>query len=334
MRRLTVAVLALLCGVFLSAPATAQEIKVTLLGTGTPVLNIDRFGMSTLLDAGNQKLLIDAGRGAAIRLHQAGVSLHEIDAIFITHLHSDHLTGLADIYGSGELRRLAGGGRTKPLELWGPAGIDNVGRGLELMFTDNNRIRVDGGEVVKDATSIVTHAINEGVIYERDGVKVTAFLVNHGHVTPAFGYRVDYAGLSVVLSGDTAYAPKLVAQGKNSDLLIHCVAIGSARLEQLRWDYVRRFYEYLANPETVAKVLAETRPRAAVLSHISLYSRGDIPRATEDELTARIRAGYDGPFIIGQDLMSFVVSKDGVRQAPYSPDIRHREPAQPAREIK
>jgi ribonuclease Z len=105
-------------------------------------------------------------------------------------------------------------------------------------------------------------------------------------------------------------------------------------LEQLRWDYVRRFYEYLANPETVAKVLAETRPRAAVLSHISLYSRGDIPRATEDELTARIRAGYDGPFIIGQDLMSFVVSKDGVRQAPYSPDIRHREPAQPAREIK
>ncbi len=278
--------------------------------------------------------MFDAGRGAAIRLHQSGVSLHEINAIFITHLHSDHLTGLPDVYASGELRRLAGGGRTKPLELWGPIGIENVGRGLELMFADNNRIRVAGGEVVKEATGIVTHPIDDGVIYEQDGVKVTAFLVNHGHVVPAFGFRVDYGGLSVVLSGDTAYAPKLIAQAKNVDLLIHCVAIGSARLEQLRWDYVRRFYEYLANPETAAKVLAETKPRDAVFSHISLYSRGDIPRATQEELTLRIRAGYDGPFVIGQDLMSFIIGKNGVSRELYSAEIRHREPVRPVTEVK
>ena len=197
-----------------NAVAVAQEIKVTLLGTGTPVLNIDRFGKSTLVEAGSQKLMFDAGRGAAIRLHQAGVSLHEISAIFVTHLHSDHLSGLPDVYASGELTRLAGGGRTKPLELWGPVGIENVGRGIELMFTDNNRFRLSGGEITKDAMNIVTHQISEGVIYDQDGVKVTAFLVNHGHVVPAFGYRLDYGGRTVVLSGDTAYSANLVEQAK------------------------------------------------------------------------------------------------------------------------
>ena len=109
------------------------------------------------------------------------------------------------------MTRLAGGGRTKPLELWGPVGIENVGRGIELMFTD---FRLSGGEITKDAMNIVTHQISEGVIYDQDGVKVTAFLVNHGHVVPAFGYRVDYGGRTVVLSGDTAYSANLVEQAK------------------------------------------------------------------------------------------------------------------------
>ena len=150
------------------------------------------------------------------------------------------------------------------------------------------------------------------------------YLVNHGYVAPAYGFRVDYAGHAVVLSGDTAYAPNLVAHGKGADLLVHCVAIGSARLEQLRWDFVRRFYEYLANPETVAKILAETKPRDAVFSHISLYSQADIPAATEEELTARVRAGYDGPFVIGQDLMSFTINNSGVTREPYSVEFRQR----------
>jgi ribonuclease Z len=192
------------------------------------------------------------------------------------------------------------------------------------MFTDNNRLRAIGGEIAQDATHIAEHELSEGVAYERDGVKVTAFLVNHGYVVPAYGFRVDYAGHAVVLSGDTAYAPNLIAHGKGADLLVHCVAIGSTRLEQLRWDFVRRFYEYLANPETVAKILAETKPRDAVFSHISLYSQADIPAATEEELTARVRAGYDGPFVIGQDLMSFTINNSGVTREPYSVEFRQR----------
>jgi ribonuclease Z len=307
-----------------STVATAQAIKVTLLGTGTPIVNLNRFGMSTLVEAGSQKLLFDAGRGVVLRLQQAGASIRDINGIFITHLHSDHLTGLPDLYATAELLPLAIGGRKTPLDIWGPVGIDNVARGIELMFTDNNRFRVSGGEVAKDATRIAVHNLSEGIAYERDGVKVTAFLVNHGYVAPAYGFRVDYAGHAVVLSGDTAYAPKLVARGKGADLLIHCIAIGSAVLEQRRPDFVRRFYDYLANPETVAKVLSETRPRDAVFSHISLYSQADIPPATDDELSARVRAGYDGPFVIGQDLMTFTIGDKGVTREPYSPEFRQR----------
>ena len=87
---------------------------------------------------------------------------------------------------------------------------------------------------------------------------------------------------------------------------------------------MRRFYEYLANPETVAKILAETKPRDAVFSHISLYSQADIPAATEEELTARVRVSYDGPFVIGQDLMSFTINNSGVTREPYSVEFRQR----------
>jgi len=303
---------------------SAQEIKVTLLGTGTPIVNINRFGMSTLVEAGSQKFLFDAGRGVVLRLQQQGASIRDINAVFITHLHSDHLTGLPDVYATGELRPLVIGGRKNALELWGPDGIDNVARGIELMFADNNRLRAKNNEIAPEAAHIAAHQLSEGTVYEQDGVRVTAFLVNHGVVTPAYGFRVDYAGHAVVLSGDTAFAPNLVAQAKGVDLLVHCVAIGSARLEQLRWDFVRHFYEYLANPETVAKVLSETRPRDAVFSHISLYGQADIPPATEDELTSRVRAGYEGPFVIGQDLMAFTIGDNGVVRQPYASEMRHR----------
>ena len=175
-----------------------------------------------------------------LRLQQKGASIRDINGIFITHLHSDHLTGFPDLYATAEIVPLAIGGRKTPLDVWGPVGVGNVARGVELMFTDNNRLRAIGGEIAQDATRIAEHELSEGVAYERDGVKVTAFLVNHGYVVPAYGFRVDYAAHAVVLSGDTAYAPNLVANAKGADLLVHCVAIGSARLEQLHWDFVRR----------------------------------------------------------------------------------------------
>jgi len=300
--------------------------KVTLLGTGTPILNIHRFGMSTLVEAGGQQLLFDAGRGVAIRLHQAKVLLRDITALFITHLHSGHLTGLPDLYATAPLA--IGGRRDVPLEVWGPQGVAHVARGIELMFTENSRIRLKAKELVAEATTMSTHDLpaEGGMVYDKGGVKVTAFLVHHGDATPAYGYRIDEGEHAVVLSGDTTYAPNVIRHAQGVELLVHCVAIGSQRLEAAAPEFVQRYYEFLANPEMAGRILHEARPRLAVFSHISLYSRGDIPRPSTDELTSRVRAVYDGPFIIGEDLMAFSVTSHGVTAEPYSAAIRQQEP--------
>jgi ribonuclease Z len=305
--------------------AHGADIRVTLIGTSSPVLNIHRFGMSTLVEAGGQKLLFDAGRGAAMRLHQAKVPLRDITAIFITHLHSDHLAGFPDIYATAPLT--PGGSRRVPFDIWGPQGIADVARGVQLMFATNNEIRVAEKDMVQEATNIIAHSLpaEGGLVYEKDGVKVSAFRVEHGHAT-AYGYRVEHGGHALVLSGDTTYSPNLAQHAKGVELLIHCVAIGSRRLEAEAPELVRPRYAHLASPEMAGRILNEVRPQQAVFAHISLISGRGIPRPTVDELKSRISLVFDGPFVIGEDLMSFTVTDRGVIAEPYSPAKRQQEP--------
>jgi len=287
----------------------APSIQVTLLGTASATtISSQRYGMATVVRVNGKALLFDAGRGALIRLHEAGVDLRDISAIFITHLHSDHLTGLPDIYATAPIR-----GRNVPFDLYGPPDITRVADGLKLMFAPNNAIREKDNEINAWASNIIVHPITkEGVVYDQGGVKVTAFLVDHGqNVKPAFGYRVDYQGRSVVISGDTRYTANLVKHSQNVDLLIHCVVAARPEMIAAVPDTMNHLYGYLASPDDVARVLNETKPHLGVLSHITLFAGGGIAPETDDMLHQSIASKYKGNFLVGHDLETYDIFADG-----------------------
>jgi ribonuclease Z len=279
--------------------AIPDPIRVTLLGTGTPRPLMNRFGPSTLVEAGNEKLIFDAGRGAMQRLYQLGVSYADITGVLLTHLHSDHTVGLPDLWLTGWLVS----SRAKPLELWGPAGTRKMVAGLQSAYGFDLDIRVRDDKLPADGGRIVAHDITEQVVFDRGGVKVTAFLVDHGLVRPALGYRVDAGGHSVVLSGDTRYSPNLIAHAKGADLLIH--EVGVASTEQVSTDaHTRTIIAHHTTPEDAARVFNAVRPKLAVFSHIVL--RG----ATADDALRITRLTYDGPLELGEDLMRFHVGDE------------------------
>src|SRR5699024_3304747 len=130
-----------------SVDETAQEedsdFKVTLIGTGSPLLGTNRFGMSTLVEAGEEKILIDAGRGSAVHLNKSGVMPGEIDKLFLTHLHSDHTVGIPDIWLTGLLKGMEGNRETE-FQVWGPQGTKELMSGLEAGYEDDVENRVGG----------------------------------------------------------------------------------------------------------------------------------------------------------------------------------------------
>ena len=167
--------------VLFTAPVFAQApaIKVILLGTGRPDPVMDRFGPATLVEAGGQKLLFDAGRGVTQRLWQLKIPLGQIHKLFLTHLHSDHTVGIPDLWLIGWLPTPFGG-RSTPLEVWGPNGTKDMMSYLGKAYQWDIRVRGEGEHLPPAGIEVMAHDISEGVVYDRQGVKVTAFLVDHG----------------------------------------------------------------------------------------------------------------------------------------------------------
>ena len=148
-----------------SAATQAQaDITVTLLGTGAPQPSIDRFGPATLVEAGQEKLLFDCGRGATQRLGQRHISLSALTAVFLTHLHSDHVVGLPDLWLTGWLPTPFGH-RTTPLRVWGPTGTRQMAAGLEQAYRADIRIRHDGEGLLLQGVAIQASDIAQGVVY-------------------------------------------------------------------------------------------------------------------------------------------------------------------------
>ena len=193
------------------------SIRVTLLGTGSPIPSVERFGPSTLVEAGGVTLLFDCGRGVTQRLLQVEKPFPRVDKLFLTHLHSDHLVGIPDLMLIGWIR-----GRKAPFQVWGPEGARDMMSHLVDAFRFDVHMRRDVDEMLSpEGIVVVGTDVHEGVVFEEDGVKVTAFDVEHGPVRPALGYRIDYAGRSVALSGDTCFSQSLIQRARGVDLLVH-----------------------------------------------------------------------------------------------------------------
>lgn len=272
----------------------AQTIKVTLLGTGAPAPVMNRFGPSILVEAGEQKLIFDVGRGALQRLTQVKVKQKDVLGVFLTHLHSDHVVGFPDFWLTGWVN----GRRDTPLKVWGPKGTMKMMSYLEQAFDFDIKIRLYDDRSSPDGIIVDAKDIIEGVVYEKHGLKVTAFEVDHGVIKPAFGYRIDYAGRSVVLSGDTRPSENLIRYAKGVDLLIHEIVSPEAlKRAEYPEERIKSIQSHHTKPGEAGEVLNKTTPKMAVFSHIVP------PSATEEDLLLSVRKIYSGPVELGEDLM-------------------------------
>lgn len=279
-------------------PAPSDSLTVILLGTGVgPSVNLQQYGESILVEAGGERFLFDCGRGAMFRLKQAGVPLGSITRVFLTHLHSDHILALPDLLLTG----WAVGKRAGPLEVWGPAGTRDMMDHLQQAFAFDIHVRRDVDEhFPAPGIMVVSHDIQEGVVFDEHGVTVTAFLVDHGPVRPAFGYRVDYRGRSVVLSGDTRVSENLIRHAQGVDVLIHEVIDPDAlrtRPDRPSAEVVAAIIAHHTTPEEAGGVFTHVHPRLAVYSHAP----------TTERVLAQTRRTYAGPLQGAEDLLTIVI---------------------------
>lgn len=287
-------------------PASDASIVVTLLGTGTPEPELNRFSAATLVEAGGMRFLFDAGRGASIRLYQLGVPLGSLDAVFLSHLHSDHVVGLPDVWLTGFINPVFGG-RKGALEVVGPSGTRKLVDHLAQAYSGDVKIRIDDQRVDPAHTRIAAREfLAEGVIFDQKGVRITAFEVDHGeHIKPAFGFRVDFQDRSVLLSGDTKYDPNVVRMGKGVDLLVHEVAEAPEEAKSLPW--VKDILSHHVTAEEAGLVFQETRPKLAAYTHLVLLRVPPMPPVSISDLEAKTRKSYRGPLVVGEDLTRFLV---------------------------
>lgn len=303
MTRRIALIAAVLAALTLSADARqAGTLQITLLGTGNPRPNLERFGPAILVEAGARKVLIDAGRGAAQRLFEVGARdlLTSIDALVLTHLHSDHVVGLPDVWLTSWVF-----GRANALEVIGPPGTAAMAGHLEQAFQWDIEMRSKDEGFPREGVRLAARDVAPGVVYDRGGLKVTAFAVEHGGVTtPAYGYRVDYQGRSAVFSGDTRFFEPLATIAAGVDVLVHEVISPDVELRRAQVvgaHAVDRVISHHTGPDQAGTIFAAAKPRLAVYSHI-------VPSpTTAEDLIGPTRKTYGGPLVVGYDLMTIVI---------------------------
>lgn len=277
----------------------AVAVTVITLGTGGPNPLPTRQGPATAVTVGERVFLFDAGTGVERQMNAAGLPISGPTALFLTHLHSDHTLGLADLILTSWVMR-----RTRPFPIYGPSGTEAMVRHLMSAYVEDIRIRTDGLEgEVRGGERVTVHRVRPGVVFDSGGVRITAIPVPHGSWREAYGYLVEAPGRRILISGDTRYSEALERAAVGVDVLVHEVYPSRWVAVEDRpggdnWPaYLRSFH---TSDDDLGGLAQRARPGLLVLSHVVRMG------APDSAVVAGIRrGGYLGPLVVAKDLDRF-----------------------------
>jgi ribonuclease Z len=287
-------------------------LHVALCGTGSPFPDAGRAGPCTLVQAGQRLFVFDAGNGAVRNIGRMGFNHGRIDAVFLTHFHSDHIDGLGELL----LQRWVAGANRQPVPVHGPRGVTQLVDGLMQAYRMDQAYRVaHHGDATVPASGFgaaaqtFTTSGSEPVVLLRDAeLEISAFAVDHAPVHPAVGYRIRYKGRSVVLSGDTKPSDAVRSAATGADLLLHealslpmLAVLREAARAQGRSNLATVFHDitdYHSTPEQAAATARDAQVRYLVLNHIV----PPLPyTALEKTFLGDAPSVFGGPLRVGRD---------------------------------
>jgi len=294
------------------------KLHVILVGSGGPMNNSDRLPTCTAIIAGGEFILVDLGAGTIRNADLQNLPLRNLSAVFITHFHSDHISDL----GEANFWSLAMG-RNKTLEVFGPEGVKDVvdGYNMAYKYDTSYRIAHHGDNIFPAEASVPvakTILLNEKdgaeLFFNRNGLKAYAFLVDHSPVSPAYGYKFEYEGNVVVISGDTKKIKNLTKHAKNADIFIceglrtelvkrvsdYAAKTGRPRIGKMLFDTL----DYHIDPVDAGIVAKEANAKKLVFNHI-------VPPINNSLAKKMFLDGvddvYDGDIVMGEDGMEFIL---------------------------
>jgi len=279
------------------------QTQLILLGTGTPNADPERSGPSLAIVVGSNSYIVDFGPGVVRRASalskQWGGKIEALNAnnlklAFLTHLHSDHTAGYADLILTPWVL-----GRNIPLEVYGPKGLTQMTEDLLEAYRSDISYRLDGLEPANAlGWQVNTHEITEGVVFQDDLIEVTAFKINHGSWDNAFGYRFVTPDKTIVISGDTRPSQNLIRYSEGADILVHEV-YSQAGFDKKTEVWKKYHASHHTSTFELGEIAKKTKPGLLVLHHILFWG------ATEEELLDEISQIYDGLVSIGSDMMIY-----------------------------
>jgi ribonuclease Z len=278
-------------------------VLVTLLGTGCPQVHPHRFGPASLVRAGDRSFLVDCGSGVTQRMAAAGVSGAHLDALLLTHLHSDHLVDFYQLVISSWHQ-----GRGRPQRIFGPAGTRDFALALMEAWRKERELRI-AWECRPSSVGLELEIteFEDGVIFEAGNLRISAFEVDHGPVKPAFGFLFETEGARVAFSGDTTVCDRLVSAARDVDLLVHECFIHHEMTERMRSaNGLANVASYHTLSSEVCKVASRTGAAMLLLNHL-------VPvEFDRDALLREVAADFSGPVVVGEDLLSIDVPRRAI----------------------